>query len=399
MFSRRTAIADGEFGRFSEAVRERREQGAQLLDLTQTNPTQAHIAYDWHALRRALNQAPIEMYAPDAAGDVRARQAIVTHLHPSAQLPSHGFVDIGLSERYRSERLVLTSSTSEAYTYLFKLLCDPGDVVLVPEPSYPLFEQLARYESVQLVGYRLEYDGAWHIDAESLRSGLQRRPKAVVLVTPNNPTGSCASAEELAMLGDSGIPLIVDQVFAPFVRQRASSQAGMVLETERGLVFVLDGLSKRCGLPQLKLAWIAVAGERDKVERALERLTYICDAYLSVNLVVQSAIDAVLAASRHTRDAIRERLDTNWRSLEAYQAQGWPVSVFHYQGGWSVMWRFPRVRSDDAWAYWCLSNDVLVQPGWLYDCHMDAAVVVSLLTPPDVFSSALGRLSHALALE
>lgn len=201
------------------------------------------------------------------------------------------------------------------------------------------------------------------------------------------------------MLGDSGIPLIVDQVFAPFVRQRASSQAGMVLETERGLVFVLDGLSKRCGLPQLKLAWIAVAGERDKVERALERLTYICDAYLSVNLVVQSAIDAVLAASRHTRDAIRERLDTNWRSLEAYQAQGWPVSVFHYQGGWSVMWRFPRVRSDDAWAYWCLSNDVLVQPGWLYDCHMDAAVVVSLLTPPDVFSSALGRLSHALALE
>src|SRR5690606_16451066 len=253
MFSRRTAIADGEFGRFSEAVRERREQGAQLLDLTQTNPTQAHIAYDWHALRRALNQAPIEMYAPDAAGDVRARQAIVTHLHPSAQLPSHGFVDIGLSERYRSERLVLTSSTSEAYTYLFKLLCDPGDVVLVPEPSYPLFEQLARYESVQLVGYRREYDGAWHIDAESLRSGLQRRPKAVVLVTPNNPTGSCASAEELAMLGDSGIPLIVDQVFAPFVRQRASSQAGMVLETERGLVFVLDGLSKRCGLPQLKL--------------------------------------------------------------------------------------------------------------------------------------------------
>src|SRR5690606_20165583 len=246
MFSRRTAIADGEFGRFSEAVRERRERGAQLLDLTQTNPTQAHIAYDWHALRRALNQAPIETYAPDAAGDVRARQAIVTHLHPSAQRPSHGFVDIGLSERYRSERLVLTSSTSEAYTYLFKLLCDPGDVVLVPEPSYPLFEQLARYEGVTLAGYPLRYDGAWHIDVDRVRQLATLKPKAVVLVAPNNPTGSCCSPYELDVMSSLGVPLIVDQVFSPYVRIKASQRLGVAAESDATLVFTLDGLSKRC---------------------------------------------------------------------------------------------------------------------------------------------------------
>ena len=308
-------------------------------------------------------------------------------------------MDAGLSHQYRVDNLVLTSSTSEAYSYLFKLLCDPGDVILVPEPSYPLFEQLARYEAVTLASYQLRYDGAWFIDIDSLRQSAKLNPKAIVVVTPNNPTGSCVSAQELQALCSIGAPLIVDQVFAPFVRADASLHLGLPLESDASLVFTLDGLSKRCALPQLKLAWTAVSGSAIAVESALRGLNHVADAFLSPNTLTQRALNALLNCSQQTTDSIRCRLDENWRTLENERARGWPVSLYHYQGGWAAMWRFPSFRSDDDWAHWCLERGVLVQPGWLYDCSEPSTLVVSLLTPPLVFAQAVQRLAESLASE
>lgn len=386
MFSARAQVPERGPNDFSSRVTLLRQQGRIRHDLTSSNPTRLGVNYDWVRLKAALGRAPFEHYIPDSLGARSARQHIVDQL-AGTEAFQDGFFDLSVGGELNADRMMLTASTSEAYGYLFKLLCDPGDCVLAPTPSYPLIERLADYERVRAEPYRLAYDGAWHIDRESVLAGLQHDPKAIVIVSPNNPTGSCVSAEEWEFLVGLGVPLIVDQVFAPYVA-RAGAATGYDFAQSRTLTFVLDGLSKRCGLPQLKLGWVSVSGPERDVSTAMHALSHLADTYLSVNRPVEAAVGELLARTSDVRQDIRNRLRHNMNTL-LVKTQHTTLTPLYYQGGWTVIVRLPNTRSDDEWALAALDNGVLVQPGWLYDMPMPATLVLSLLTRPSDFAPGL----------
>jgi aspartate/methionine/tyrosine aminotransferase len=383
-FSRRLAWDDPE-NTLAALERTRRARGDELLDLTVTNPTRVGLPDLAPRVREALAAAAGGAYEPDPAGLASARAAIAAEL--DAVAPG---------------RLVLTASSSESYSFLFKLLCDPGDAVLVPEPSYPLFEFLARLEGVTPVAYRLAYDGAWHVDVASLDEALARaagRARALVVVNPNNPTGSFLKRHELPALAARceahGLAAISDEVFAPYPAADDAARVGaLAVEaafTARVPTFALGGLSKACGLPQLKLGWIAAAGP--DADAAVARLTLVADTYLSVSAPVQSAAAALLAIGRDARRAIAARVATNRACLGAALQPASPCTLLPSEGGWSALVRVPATRPDEDWAATLLSEDgVLVQPGYFFDLRGGTFLVLSLLPPPDVFAEGVRRL-------
>lgn len=281
---------------------------------------------------------------------------------------------------------MLTASTSEAYAYLFKLLADPGDEILTPRPSYPLFEYLAALESVKVRQYPLRYDGAWHLDFAELERAVSARTRAIVVVNPNNPTGSFVSAEEWDRLQKLGIPILSDEVFSDYGFDRAAPPRS----DDRAVTFTMSGLSKIAGLPQMKLGWIVASGA--EADQALERLEWIADTYLSVATPVQLAFPELLALSKDVQAQIRARTRANLDTLRAGSA-GSPVNVLNVEGGWSAVLQVPRVRSEQEWALYLLGEqDVLVQPGYFFDFESEAFLVVSLLTPRAVFEEGIRRL-------
>ncbi len=364
----------------SRALAAARAAGRAVLDLTESNPTQAALDYDADAILGSLAERASLVYEPAPFGLDAARDAVARNLGVDGVL-----VD--------GSRVVLTASTSEAYAFLFKLLCDPGDEVLVPRPSYPLFDHLARLESVTAVPYRLAYDGAWHVDPASLAAAVSSRTRAIVTVSPNNPTGSFLKRDEVDLFAATGLPVVSDEVFARYPlradpRRAPSALAGAGLP----LVFALGGLSKLAALPQLKLAWIAVGGDGARARAALERLEVIADAFLSVGTPVQHAVPKLLAAGRVTERAIRERTASNWGWLgEACRHA--PVSLLDAEGGWYATLRLPATRSEEAWALALLEDDgVYVHPGHYFDFEREPYVVVSLLTPEAPFREGTRRL-------
>jgi alanine-synthesizing transaminase len=369
--------------------RERRARGDELLDLTVSNPTEVGLPDLGPRLAEALAAGAAGPYEPAPAGLPAARAAI------AAALAAEG-------APIAPERLVVTASSSESYALLFKLLCDPGDAVLVPEPSYPLFEYLARLEGVTPVPYRLAYDGAWHVDLASLDEALARaagRARALVAVNPNNPTGSFLKRAELPALAARceahALAVIADEVFAPYAfgtdDERVRALAAEPAFTTRALTFALGGLSKACGLPQLKLGWMAVAGPG--ADDALARLTLIADTYLSVGTPVQAAAARLLALGRERRQAITARVATNRARLAAALPPSSPCSLLPAEGGWSALVRVPATRDDEAWARALLAEDgVLVHPGYFFDLRGGTFLVLSLLPRPDVFAEGARRL-------
>ncbi|MBI4484884.1 MAG: pyridoxal phosphate-dependent aminotransferase, partial [Acidobacteria bacterium] len=305
MFSQR---APGELvaNRLSIAAAALRAERVPIVDLTESNPTRAGFAYT-PALLAPLADARGLKYEPSARGLPDARRAV------AADYARRGIaVD--------ADRIVLTASTSDAYGLLFKLLADAGDEVLVPRPSYPLFDHLARFDALVARPYDLDYQSAWTIDFSSVEAALSSRTRAVVLVSPNNPTGSFVKQDELgrmaALCAPHGIALIADEVFADYeLEPGAAASAGRVLERDDVLAFALGGLSKSIGLPQLKLGWLAVAGPSALVADALERLELVCDTYLSVSTPVQAAARELLAMGAAVRAQIATRVTANFRHL------------------------------------------------------------------------------------
>jgi aspartate/methionine/tyrosine aminotransferase len=385
-FSRRLAWDHPE-NALAALERARRARGGEVLDLTVSNPTRVGLPDLGARVSEALAATARGAYDPDPLGAFAAREAIAAELAAASISP---------------ERLVVTASSSESYGFLFKLLCDPGDAVLVPEPSYPLFEYLARLEGVTPVPYRLAYDGTWHVDFASLDEALARlRVRALVVVNPNNPTGSFLKRFELAALADRceahGLPVIADEVFAPYAfgedAARVRALAGEDAFTARVATFALGGLSKSCGLPQVKLGWIAVAGPADVADAAVARLSLIADTYLSVGAPVQDATARLLAIGRDARRAIAARVAANRAHLAAAIGPSSPCTRLPAEGGWSAIVRVPATRTDEAWAAALLSQDgVLVQPGYFFDLRGGAYLVLSLLPPPAVFAEAVRRL-------
>jgi aspartate/methionine/tyrosine aminotransferase len=351
-----------------------------ILDLTESNPTRAGFDYP-REIVAALADPAAFLYSPSAQGLESARRAICDYYQSF-----HVTVE--------PSQVLLTASTSEAYGFLFKLLCDPGDEVLSPRPSYPLFEYLAGLENVSIRPYSLRYDGAWHIDIAELRAAITERTRAVVLVNPNNPTGSFLKQDERERLrslcAENQISIISDEVFADFAFREDESRVSTLAGESGPLTFSLSGLSKVAGLPQLKLGWIVISG--DNASAARERLELIADTYLSVSTPIQIAAPSILRLGQQIRDQIRERTAANLRWLEAALVDK-PVHLLHLEGGWYATLQVPNTRSEEEWVTSLLrEHEVLVQPGYFYDFEREAYLVVSLLTEPSVFREGLARL-------
>lgn len=381
MFSRRT---DWKLtpNLFTEALQEVRASGEELLDLTVSNPTRAGIEYDSAAILDSLRDLKSLEYDPQPKGLRSARDAVAAYYHERNQP-----VD--------PERLVLTTSTSEGYSYIFRLLANPGDEVLVPKPSYPLFDFLAELQDVKLVGYPLLYDHGWQIDWPSLESALSPKTRALVVVHPNNPTGSYVSASEQERLNevcrDHGLGLIVDEVFLDYAHDglhRAS-----LASNDAALTFTLSGVSKVSALPQMKLAWIAVSGPEADVEGAVERLEVIADTYLSLNAPVQLAAGALLEQRKNIQPQLTRRVLRNLAELDL-QLTGQQSSVrLDVEGGWYAVLRVPATQSDEDLAIALLLNTgTMVHPGHFYDFPRDGYLVISLITPEGEFREGISRL-------
>lgn len=360
--------------------------GRTLIDLTLSNPTDAGLPRFERAIA-ALAHHGAHRYEPEPFGMHSARVAV------SAWMAAQGIP-------VEPERIVLTASTSEAYSYLFKLLCDPGDAVLVPAPSYPLLSHLARLESVQLLHYPLRYDGHWHAPVAEAHALTGERVRAITAVHPNNPTGSFLKRSELAELMALGLPLISDEVFAPYPLCADDERIPGALASDAGLVFSLHGLSKLAGLPQLKLAWLCVGGPAALAEEACARLELIADGFLSPGTPVQLALPEILATHGPFTQAICERAAANLARLHGL-VRGSAVDALRVEGGWYAVLRLPAIFDDEAWALALLrSADVWVQPGHFYDFAASPPhLVIGLLCPTDAFERGVTRLLECVQSE
>ncbi|HEX4513239.1 MAG TPA: pyridoxal phosphate-dependent aminotransferase [Polyangiaceae bacterium] len=364
-FSTRSAFESAP-NELAVALERRRARGEAVIDLTESNPTRAGIPYDERAITEALADPRSMRYEPEPFGLPSARDVIARMYGVDAS------------------RVMLTASTSEAYGFLFTLLCDPGDEVLTPAPSYPLFAQLARIAGVRLVPYRLRYDGAWHVDLASLRAARTDRSRAILAVSPNNPTGSCLRREELAAMLD--LPVICDEVFAEYTfRGDAERVPCAAKEARGGLVFSMGGLSKSAALPQMKLAWTIVGGPEARVAPALERLAFVADAYLSVATPVQHALPKLLAVGRKSRDAIVTRATKNLAVLDS-ATRGTTATRLDLEAGWYATLRVPHIRSEMETCLAALERGVYVHPGAFFGFEDEAYVIISLLAPEDDFA-------------
>ena len=389
MFSRRTS-RELTPNALSAALEERRARGAPVLDLTVSNPTTAGIPYDAAAITRALSDPRALVYAPEPLGILSAREAAAAEASASGGVP----VD--------ASRVMLTASTSEAYAFLMKLLCDPGDDVLVPAPSYPLFDLLAAFESVRLVPYRLAYDGAWHVDMDSVRRAVGPRTRAIFVVSPNNPTGSFLKKDELAGLASHGLPIVSDEVFAEYAlydsKSAPASRARTALEAEGALVFALGGLSKQAALPQMKLAWTCVGGPAAQVNEALARLELVGDSFLSAGTPVQLALPALLASRARATDAIRARTRENLVALRAALGTASAATLLTVEGGWYATLRVPATMREEEWALALLADlGVYVHPAHFFGFEQEAYLVLSLLTPTAIFAEGVARMAERVA--
>ncbi|MBI4535900.1 MAG: pyridoxal phosphate-dependent aminotransferase [Ignavibacteriae bacterium] len=368
----------------SRLLEQRRRGCKPILDLTISNPTECDISYPGEEILSALANRRALRYTPDPRGIVSARQAIAGYY-------------AGKGINVDPSQLVLTASTSEGCSFVFKLLCNPGDSVLVPVPSYPLFEFLAQTNDVITVPYTLHYDGEWHIDMDSMKKGITQESKAIVIVNPHNPTGMFLKRgrlKEICQLAEErGLAVIVDEVFADYPLAEDSERLISSSSESRVLTFTLNGISKLAGLPQLKLGWIVVSGESLACEEALARLELIADTFLSVNTPVQLALPELLRCGAKVRSQIQSRVRANLDSLRNFVTPGSACSVLKCEGGWYAVLRVPRTRTDEEWAMQLLdSTGVFVHPGYFFDFPEEGYLVLSLLTAPETFALGVQEL-------
>jgi len=375
---------------FAAAFEAAKLSGTELFDLTVSNPTMCGFDYDAAGLLAPLSEAAAMQYTAKPLGMQAAREAVSCY-----------YRDVGA--KVATEQLCLTTSTSEAYSFLFRLLCDPGDEVVIARPSYPLFDFIARLDDVKLREYPLLYDpnctsadpdgAGWAIDLDALEAAISAKTRAIVVVHPNNPTGNFVSETEREALtqicAKHEIALIVDEVFLDFAlagAERRSFAAGEM----RALCFVLSGISKVCGLPQMKASWIAATGPDHLVRAAMERIEVIADTFLSMNAPVQQALPHWLAKRAGIQTQIRERMRINLTVLQD-RLRGSSAQMLSMQGGWTAVLRVPREIGEKKFVFAALERGVIVQPGEFYGLP-EGRVVLSLLTPPEIWREGLAKL-------
>lgn len=367
----------------SRVLKEVRASGHEIFDLTVSNPTEAGVRHDPEVVLGALVNPEATRYDPQPRGLLEARNAVCQYYRDA-----HRVFDLD------PERLVLTTSTSEAYSYVFRLLCNPGDEILLPKPSYPLFEFLADLCDVRLVPYPLLYDHGWQIDFDSLYKAATARSRAVILVHPNNPTGSYVSTSETAALNDFcrdyNTALIVDEVFLDYAHD-GEPRPSFAANAD-ALTFTLSGISKISALPQMKLAWLATSGPDEMVAEAGARLEVIADTYLSMNVPVQLAAAAFLDLRKQIQPILLDRLRANLAELDRQLVQHPTSTRLQVEGGWYAVLRVPVLGSDEDLAIRLLRHaQVSVHPGHFYDFAAEGHLVLSLITEPDIFRLGITR--------
>ena len=419
--------------RFTVAVEEVRASGTKILDLTLSNPTRAGLYYDERAILGALASPLALDYDPQAKGLLAAREAVSGYYRDRSGC---GGSDVADNEATHGievdpERIVLTTSTSEGYSFVFRLLCNAGDELLVPKPSYPLFEFLVDLQDVRLVPYPLIYDHGWQMDFPSLESAVTERTRGVVVVHPNNPTGSFVKAGEMEMLNsfcrERGLAVIADEVFldyglghfsssvennsrslhAPLDRHSPAQRLGRddnstgahasFARSQEVLTFTLSGLSKISALPQMKVAWVVTSGPREEVAAAMGRLEVIADTYLSMNAPVQWAVPALLEQRKDIQRQLLERVHANLAELDRKLAGQKACERLSVEGGWYAVLRVPVTRSDEELAIALVrERAVVVHPGHFYDFSSDGYLVLSLITVEGEFAEGIGAVLDEL---
>ena len=382
MFSRRLP-SDVSTNRLTERLRSLRARNIKLLDLTQSNPSLVGLDYPLGSSEEfeAILRRP---YSPHPFGLSTARHAVARNFTRRNILSD-------------LHRIILTSSTSESYSFLFKLICNPGESVLIPRPGYPLLEHLTKLDAVKGIPYPLYYHGEWSIDLESLAKSVTKDTRAVVIVSPNNPTGSFVKLHELEVITSLcrryNLVLIGDEIFADYPFPYNGKRGPSVLEQKEVLAFSLGGLSKSVGLPGAKLSWMAVGGPEIAVEEALARLELICDTYLSVSDAIQDAVPGLLALGDATRQKIASRVAENHTTLSVKMRTCPACQVLETEGGWMAIIQVPSTETEEILAIELLEFDhVLVYPGYFFDFTRECFVVVSLLTNPEDFTEGITRL-------
>jgi len=385
MFSRRT---DWKLtpNLFTQAQHEALAQGREVLDLTVSNPTRVGLAYDADVIVSSLADPRAMDYDPQPKGVRSAREAVAAYYR------QHEAFDVD------AESPVLTTSTSEGYSHVLRLLCNPEDEILVPRPSYPLFEFLADLADVKLVPYPLLYDHGWQIDFPSLYQAVNHRTRAVVAVHPNNPTGSYVKSEERSALNkfcdEYNLALLVDEVFLDFALDGVPRPT--FAANQEVLTFTLSGISKISALPQMKLAWIVTSGPDEQVSSALARLDVIADTYLSLNAPVQLAAPMLLEVRKNIQPLLIDRLRSNLAELDRQLAAQKECRRLEVEGGWYAVLRIPATKSDEELAVELLQKQsVLVHPGHFYDFVSAGYLVLSLITFPAVFHEGVSRVLEA----
>ncbi len=369
--------------RLTEALEEVRSSGARILDLTLSNPTRAGLHYDEPQILQSLASPHSMDYDPQPKGLPSARAAVAAYYqtqHATSLDPEH---------------LILTTSTSEGYSFVMRLLCNPGDELLVPKPSYPLFEFLADLQDVTLVPYPLIYDHGWQMDFPSLQKVVTKRTRGVVVVHPNNPTGSYIHRHEQESLNrfchEHELAIIADEVFLDYSHDHVSQES--FVANQDVLTFTLSGVSKISALPQMKVAWIATSGPAAQVEAAQARLEVIADTYLSMNAPIQWATPALLDQRKSIRQQLLDRTLANLAELDRQLAAQKTCQRLHVEGGWYAVLRVPVTQTDDELAVDLLRRkSVLVHPGHFYDFPSDGYLVLSLITQKAEFAEALRRI-------
>jgi len=371
--------------RLAEALEQHKSSGRRLLDLSASNPTECGFTYNAPAIMRSLCAPASLQYHPDPKGLKSARVAV-----------SDYYAEKG--EQVSINDLILTASTSEAYSFIIRLLCNPGDELLIPTPGYPLFDFLADVNDVKLTRYPLFYDHGWHIDMHALKQAVMPRTRGVIVVHPNNPTGHFTKSEEVAQLNQicsaNQMAIIADEVFLDF--SLGSEQKSFVANSG-ALTFTMSGISKISGLPQMKFAWLAVNGPEAARGEALTRLEMIADTYLSLNAPIQLAAPVLLQQRKHFQSQLMTRVRANLAELDSQLADNQHLSRLVVEGGWYAVLRVPATRADEELALELLQkHDVYVHPGHYYDFPGDGYLVVSLITPAQDFSEGVRRILSAI---
>jgi aspartate/methionine/tyrosine aminotransferase len=370
-------------------LREKRRSKGEVLDLTESNPTRAGLDFPEEEILSSMKDRRSLLYEPTPRGLAHSRTQIARYYEHRGK-------------KVTPDDILLTAGTSEAYALAFKLLLDPADQVLIPRPSYPLFDYLLALDDVEAISYPLTYDGSWSFEPSAMEDLVTARARAILLVHPGNPTGAYLKRNELDGIRDIArrhqLALVVDEVFLDYRLTEVPEGVGSLAGENDVLTFVLSGLSKVAGLPQMKLSWICVGGDESVKRQALDRLEHMSDLFLSVGTPVQHALGRFLELAEPIRALILSRIRTNYELL--LEPESSSVSVLRAEGGWYAVLRLPAVVSSEQWAMHLLSRqNVYTHPGYLFDFAIEGCLVVSLLTPTETFRDGIRRILEEVERE